>query len=348
MTVRRTFPILDGRALAGRRGIALIMVLWVVTLLALIAASFSSTTRSELELARNLVDGAKAEALAEAGLYQAILGLSGQGAGPSGDPGGAQPWRVDGTIYAWRFGAGEVRVAIEDEGGKIDLNASQDEILRGLFRTITLDDDGRTLDGLEADSLADAIIDFRDEDSLRHVNGAEDRDYDAAGLEHDAKDEPFELVEELTQVLGMTQEIYRAVAPALTVHSRRRRPFTSTAPPAVLAALEGGLGDAAGGEELAVQRVGQPVPGTEPEVVSLEALTETPQIIELGPSEARSRIQVYTIHSEGRAGSGAVYALETVIRLLRKAGQPYLVLGWRRAGRELFIDGVGAAVEPEE
>ena len=50
-------------------------VLWVLVLLALIAASFTYTTRTEINLARNQIEGAQAEALAEAGLARALLGL---------------------------------------------------------------------------------------------------------------------------------------------------------------------------------------------------------------------------------------------------------------------------------
>ncbi len=43
---------------------ALVTVLWVLMLLALIAASFMRTTRTEINLTRNLIENAKAEALA--------------------------------------------------------------------------------------------------------------------------------------------------------------------------------------------------------------------------------------------------------------------------------------------
>ncbi len=56
------------RGPAGRRGLALVTVLWVLMLLALIAASFMRTTRTEINLTRNLIESAKAEALADAGV----------------------------------------------------------------------------------------------------------------------------------------------------------------------------------------------------------------------------------------------------------------------------------------
>ena len=206
----------DGSTAASRRrGIALISVLWVLILLSLIAGSFSFTSRTEVNLARNMVDNAEAEALADAGVYRAIAGLYKTVA-----EGG---FRVDRTVYAWRFEDQEVRFEIADEGGKIDLNRASDAVLGALFRTFELSDQ-------EAAALVDAIGDFRDADDNRRLNGAEDDDYLAAGLKHDAKDGPFEAVEELQQVLGMDRDLYRLAAPTLTVYSRRRAPHRAAPP----------------------------------------------------------------------------------------------------------------------
>ena len=85
--------------------------------------------------------------------------------------------------------------------------------------------------------LADAIIDFRDEDNEKGRNGAERRDYDSAGLSYGPKNEPFQLVDELVYVLGMTPNIYRRVAPLLTVRGQEERPHLYTAPLEVRAAM---------------------------------------------------------------------------------------------------------------
>jgi len=144
-------------------------------------------------LARNLVENAKAGTLADAGVYRAISGL----AIPIEEGG----LRVDGTVYAWAFGDGEVRFAIRDEGGKIDLNGASVELLHGLFRSIGLDEQ------------------------------------EAADMPHQAKDTPFEMIEELLQVQGMTGELYLRLRPSLTVYTGEGIPDRDTAPPDVLAAL---------------------------------------------------------------------------------------------------------------
>ncbi len=87
------------------RGLALVTVLWVLMLLSLIAASFMRTTRTEINLTRNLIESAKAEVLADAGVYRAILGLL------DSDP--ERAWRADRKIRKFSLGGGTVQVWID-------------------------------------------------------------------------------------------------------------------------------------------------------------------------------------------------------------------------------------------
>lgn len=321
-------------ALAGRRGLALVAVLWGMTLLALMTASFSTSSRTDVTLTYNALESAKAELLAEAGLHRTILGLL------ATDEEGKQ-WRVDGSIYGWRFDGGDIRVSVQDEGGKIDLNAAQNDLLRALFLSAEVDPD-------LADTLVDSILDFRDPDDLRHHSGAEDDDYAAAGLKHDAKDGPFDSIEELNQVYGMTAALYEQVAPALTIHSGRAEPVAQVAPPEVEAAL----GDAAyardtergAGEEVedAADTGGTAGARALDEDAEEEPLLETespvPVLLREGKTELRSGVPAFLIHAEGRAPSGAVFALETVVQVPAQDGAPYAFMTWRRGERKHFID----------
>lgn len=345
------------------RGLALVTVLWVLMLLALIAASFTRTTRTEVNLTRNLIENAEAEALADAGVYRAVLallapqteGLIDEGmeslirlgsenpavvrrrieqdlraeleAGnlaPEAAAAFTQGWRSDGTVYAWAFGGGEVRISIQDEGGKIDLNGAPDELLRGLFLAAAwTGPDGEILglDPSEADALVDAIRDFADADDLKRLNGAEDRDYEAAGLPWGAKDAAFTAVEELQQVLGVTAPLYRAVAPALTVHTGSQGIDAKSAPREVLMALPGS--EAAAVDAHLAARAEAPE-GAGPAFLGAEGLS------------ARSRRRVYTIHAEARAPGGAVFAREAVVRLGGARG--YRIEAWKQGRRALFVE----------
>ena len=204
-----------------QRGIALVMVLWVLILLGLVAASFLRETRLSTGIARNASENAKAEALAEAGIYRAMLGLA---------DGDVTAWRVDGTPYRFALGDGTVVVRVQDEGGKVDLNLAPPLLLQGLLQTT----------GVEANAarnLLDAIVDFRDPDGSRLPGGAEDPEYAAAGRDGGAKDAPFDAKEELLQVLGIDHVLYDAIAPYVTVHSQRGRIDLMTAPPLLLQAV---------------------------------------------------------------------------------------------------------------
>ena len=75
------------------------------------------------------------------------------------------------------------------------------------------------LDEQAIDRMLDILEDFRDVDDLKRVNGAEDGDYENAGLPFGAKDAPFDRIEELQQVLGMTPQLYQALTRLLTVNS---------------------------------------------------------------------------------------------------------------------------------
>ncbi len=287
---------------SAQRGLALVVVLWVLVLLALVAASFSRTTRTEVNLARNLVENAQAEALADAGVHLAILALL--------DPDPAKRPRADGTPYRIAFGGAEITVSVQDEGGKIDLNRAPDELLRGLFVSLGVEP-------AEADALVDAIADFRDPDDLRRLNGAEDRDYEDAGLPWGAKDAPFEAVEELQQVLGVTVPLYQALRPALTVYNAKGGIDPAVAPREVLMALPGMDEDQA--EAQVAARAGG-AEGAAP-VLAAEGVAQ------------RSRGQFLTLRAEAHDPSGAIFVREAVVEITRNRQQPYTFRMWRTGTR---------------
>jgi type II secretory pathway component PulK len=187
----------------SEEGVALIAVLWMLTLLSIMAAGLAWETRSDARIARNMVDNATARAAADAGIQRALLDLVGLG---------KKQFRTDGSVYTWRFANSRVRISVKDEASKVDLNQAPEAILTALFAWVGVDSG-------KAQSLADAIADFRDPDNLRRPSGAEASDYQDAGLAWGPKNAPFQTVEELQQVLGMTAEIYARVAPAITLYS---------------------------------------------------------------------------------------------------------------------------------
>lgn len=203
-------------------GVALLSVLWVLVLLSLIALNISATSRLELKLAANLVEAATVRQTTDAGINWALWSLLQTNTGN---------WLADGSQRTLELENTAVQVAITDEHGKIDLNNANPLLLQGLFLAVGVDQD-------EAVALADAIQDWRDTDQLRRLNGAESEEYLAAGLPEPGN-RPFEQLQELLDVLGMTPELYALVKPALTLYSQRSTINPLVAPRLVLLALPG-------------------------------------------------------------------------------------------------------------
>lgn len=205
-----------------RRGIALVSVLWVLLLLSLMAAAISSTSRSSGQLTNNLRHATQARYAAEAGMQWAFWGLD--------IPADQIPWLADGSVYEMPLADMLIQVAVVDENGKIGLNVATEAMLKPLLIAAEVDD-------ARIDGLVDAILDWRDGDDLTRLNGAEDEDYLLAGLEWESKDAPFESILELRQVLGMDEEVFRAIRDSVTVHSGKQTVNPLVAPKLVLMAL---------------------------------------------------------------------------------------------------------------
>ena len=286
-----------------QRGIALISVLWITTLLAVIAASFTSSARTEGQLARNMVENAKAEALADGAVHRAVLGIL------ELEP--ERAWRTDGTAYRLDYGEGAVVVRIFDEDAKVDLNAAPPELLAGLFRLLGLDEE-------QAATLADRIVDFRDEDDEPEPEGAEDDEYFAAGREDGALDRMLVVEAELLGVLGMSEALYQRLRPFVTVYSGAEGIDPSRASFDVLRA----------------------VPGMTPEFAeAIRAAGPDGDPFELIDDEALFDIEIYFVPSreimfqvvaEARTAGGGVFVREAVIELSGVPEQPFMVHAWNR------------------
>ena len=290
--------------LGSSRGIALISVLWITGLLAVIAASFASSTRTEARLTRNLVANAKAEALADGGVHRAVLGLL--------DPDPATVWRADRTVYALALGEGEVQIEIEDEDGKVDLNGAPPELLAGLLGALGLE-------AGEAEAFAARIADYRDEDSEAEPLGAEDPDYLDAGRTAGAADRPFATESELLNVLGVSQVLYEEVRPYVTVYSGAEGVDPTRAPRVVLEALPGMT------PEL-VEALLAAGPDSDPYL----AIEDQGALDELEFYLLPTRDLVFKVRALARTPDGGTFLREAVIELGGSPDQPFLVHTWRR------------------
>ena len=207
-----------------QRGVALLLVLWACTLLAILLGGYAVLARTAALQTRYQFAQTRAHYAAEAGLMRAIYGLQ--------DPAATRRWVGDGRTYPFDFDGARVQVSMIDEGGKVDLNAATPQVLQGLFRAAGLD-------ATAAGQLAANVVDWR---SFVAVPGQAARaraGYAAAGRDYGPRHGPFASLEELQLVLGMTPELYQKLEPAITIWSGRATPDPNTAPPLALAAIPG-------------------------------------------------------------------------------------------------------------
>lgn len=204
------------------RGIALVLVMWVLSLLTVMALALTQIQRTEGALTANQLDSAHFRAQASA--VMSLVALNLLSTPPSTFEEQALVWVPDGRPRLFQLDGEEFLVTLSNEGSKLNLNEVTREQLVALIEVLQGEENQ---DELLRDQIADAILDWRDENDLSMLNGAEDADYEAAGLPYGARDGPFRSVEELQQVLGMTASTYAAIAPFLTVGGGQANPYAA-------------------------------------------------------------------------------------------------------------------------
>ena len=282
------------RSRSRQRGVALLVVLWACTLLAILLGGFAMLARTEGLQARYQFAQTQAHYAAEAGLARAIWGVQ--------DPLPARRWRADGRPYTFRYDNATVRVSAIDEGGKVDLNSAAPEVLQGLFRAAGQDPRA-------ARELAAAVVNWR---SYTSDAGGAAALQPTAGADGRPRHAPFASIEELQQVRGMTPALYRTVASQITIWSGRESPDPDSAPPMALAAIPGMTAQQAA-QIAAAKRSGDPG-------VGLSASNATTQSIRAEATLAD--------------GTRAVVRATIRLRGVQPGAQPYAVLHWQEGDGE--------------
>lgn len=211
---------------AADHGFALLIVLWTTVLLALLATRITAAGRSETQIGANLRDAAVTEAAADGAVHEALFHLLASG---------ERRWTPDGRRRV-AFPSASVDVSIENLAGRVNLNTASAELLRALL-------DALRVEPHQAASLPAAIVDWRAPGQRRGSYGAKSLQYQAAGRDYGPPGAPFQTVDELGDVLGMTPALLARLRPHLTTWGEND-PDPAFADPLVLAALRT-LGNAA-------------------------------------------------------------------------------------------------------
>jgi general secretion pathway protein K len=311
------------------RGVALLMVLWVLTLFMVLVAEFALSMRTEARASAYYQDGTRGYYLARAGVFRALLELQrtqqrDQASLPSSSEEPALRPNLEPQVFQLPGGACEVRAG--DEAGKMNLNQATDAVLRNLLGAIGLA-------GAERDVVADAILDWRDADDHHRLSGAEKEYYRALPEPYEPRNGNFESVEELLLVKGVTPELFYGRIVTLPSGETRAMPglrdlvtvYTDTAqinvnsaPREILLAVPSMTEAVA--DAIIAYRKARPFKSTAEMEGILGKLG--------GDSLGFSPSNLYALTATGRAGEGGVRHTVRAIVKVGEGPQGYRILHW--------------------
>jgi general secretion pathway protein K len=202
------------------QGLALLIVLWVIVAATLVVAAFNTTARSGVSFVSSEVEMTRTEAMADAGVEIAAARLI--------DDEKPRRWRADGKSHIVSFAGCDLIIAISDANGQIDLNKSDKELL-STFLLKMLGSEQKSL------RLTDAIMKRRNK--VKPKSAASRSIGFEEALRNDSSDLVFLDVSQLRTLDGMTPELFRRLAPLMTVYSRDGRISPASAPDEVLAGI---------------------------------------------------------------------------------------------------------------
>jgi general secretion pathway protein K len=251
-----------------QKGIALISTVWIALFLAVSAAALSISARNQGAFVRGNADRLAARELAaaaaEIGLNEIIR---------SGTDNRAPR---DGRPVSLALAGGTAILRIQDEAGKIDINAAPIELLKPFFIAI-----GKQtgLDAFAASSLAERIA-----------------GKPAASADEAPDRMRLQSIAALRSVEGVTEDFYRAVEPHATVYSAKPTVNPMTATRGVLSSMPG-MDPGSVARLIAVREAGEQRPAFE--------------MAETFFSDAEE--PVYSIIGEGLTASGARARITLVV-----------------------------------
>jgi general secretion pathway protein K len=280
-----------------QRGVALLLVLWACTLLAIVLGGYAALARTEGLQSRYQFAQTQAHYAAEAGIMRAVYALQ--------DPLPQNRWAGDGRSYDFDYAGAKVKVSAIDESGLVDLNAASPDVLQALFTAVGVDP-------AKARALALNVQAWRNFNSSPGEIQANRAAYAADGRDYGPRNGPFASVEELQMVLGMTPAIYARVAPVITIWSGNPQPNPNVAPPLALMSI----------------------PGMTP--AQMQTLQATRLRNASDPSLVLDNGTTHSIQSEATLADGTRAMLRATIRLRagQTGAQPYSVLRWQEGEAE--------------
>jgi type II secretory pathway component PulK len=198
--------------------------MWSLFFLAILAVAVNSYVWPQLEFSSRLLGNVKMCYLANAGVERAILEVENDSTEDYDSL--HDSWSDnDGAFNNVPLGSGSFSViktasspdsgkqyGLTDEESRININKASSDVLKKLL----VEAAGVASD--EAESIADSIVDWRDEDDSLSKNGKENGYYEYLSEPYQCKNGSFECPEELLMVGGMTRGIFDKIKDHITIY----------------------------------------------------------------------------------------------------------------------------------
>ncbi|MCK5013408.1 MAG: general secretion pathway protein GspK [Candidatus Omnitrophica bacterium] len=212
------------------KGSVLIAVLWSLFFLAALALVINVLITPQLALAAKLRDRIMLRYLAKAGIARVIIEIR---ADETEDYDALnEPWNdnegafkeisltddgycsIEYLLPSEEGEKSEARYGLIDEERKINVNKAPADVLARLIELAA------ELPARDARDIVGAVVDWRDKDDDPSENGAESSYYESLEGGYPCKNAPFEVLEELRLIKGITQEIFDKIKDRVTVYGR--------------------------------------------------------------------------------------------------------------------------------
>lgn len=293
-----------------QRGMAMITVLLVLSILLMLGTIFLRSTSREIGLADAQAQSIQARQLADGGVRLAMLGML------IDDE--EDVWWPNGEVHRIDFGEDAVFVRLSSSASLIDINRADWNVLKSLLMFAGAAEE-------DAEEVASEIIAWRQSAKPQRVEHfVSDEDYRDAGLPTPRRSD-FIDVKELANVMGMQASWFWRIRPLLTVHGNDRVDAL-TASRDVLLALPDIKVDAV--DEFLAERAEKIANRDWPSVDKLES-----PYVSIGV-RAEIRLQSLAV-----LASGGSYGLDVVLRTGKSDNnEPFNVIQWQVMPSEIFAE----------
>lgn len=255
-----------------QRGVVLIVVLWVLALLMLLLAAFSTTVRVDRQISSELVQRAQTRAGVDGALaYLAAINKI-----------GGDTWvGLRGQVLILPLPHGQVRFRLMPEEAYLSLTGAPEELLKMLIA-------GLASEQTDIDLALTSLLDRR---QLQRTPGTQSFDADEPSRE------PLHSIEELLLLPGFDRALLERMAPHVTIDSRHSGVAARFATPRLLELITGDQQIAAALKSMPDEMLG--VPELSPSMLSAPSGRIFRLQVEAGQGRQRRKAEVTVIFTEG-------------------------------------------------